>query len=357
MAALRSAWPEPVAEAALRPPSPPPVPVAPRGRRRRPAGGRRRRERPDAASLQRVRAAGHQHQAPGAADPPGLQGAGRERHARRGDPALHPDRIHGHHRRHPEGREQPGHPRLGDRGLHLQRPRLVEVGSNHGFQKKLKVLGEGLLEVKASWTGSTPTPWSSRSASAPASGRSGADRSAGRGSMEPGHGARVRDYRYVSILAFVRRELRKDCWARWRFCWTIAQALLDLREGQLARGDPLRDLDDVKAEGRLHDAGDLPRLEAEGGLLEGRDHLPRPNPEVAAVLRAAGVLGGLPGQRGEVLLPRTRSRRASAFFRGCSLPAPAAPWGCAPGCGWPSPAPRSRRAAGLDRRRPGPPGR
>jgi hypothetical protein len=27
-------------------------------------------------------------------------------------------------------------------------PDLVEVGSNHGFQKKLKVLGEGLLEVK-----------------------------------------------------------------------------------------------------------------------------------------------------------------------------------------------------------------
>ena len=32
-------------------------------------------------------------------------------------------------------------------------PGLVEVGSNHGFQKKLKVLGAGLLEVKASLDG------------------------------------------------------------------------------------------------------------------------------------------------------------------------------------------------------------
>jgi hypothetical protein len=32
-------------------------------------------------------------------------------------------------------------------------PALVEVGSNHGFQKKLKVLGAGLLEVKASLDG------------------------------------------------------------------------------------------------------------------------------------------------------------------------------------------------------------
>ncbi len=32
-------------------------------------------------------------------------------------------------------------------------PTLVEVRSNHGFQKKLKVLGAGLLEVKASLDG------------------------------------------------------------------------------------------------------------------------------------------------------------------------------------------------------------
>jgi hypothetical protein len=32
-------------------------------------------------------------------------------------------------------------------------PGLVEVRSNHGFQKKLKVLGAGLLEVKASLDG------------------------------------------------------------------------------------------------------------------------------------------------------------------------------------------------------------
>jgi hypothetical protein len=32
-------------------------------------------------------------------------------------------------------------------------PTLVDVGSNHGFQKKLKVLGAGLLEVKASLDG------------------------------------------------------------------------------------------------------------------------------------------------------------------------------------------------------------
>jgi hypothetical protein len=30
---------------------------------------------------------------------------------------------------------------------------LIEVGSNHGFQKKLKVLGAGLLEVRASLDG------------------------------------------------------------------------------------------------------------------------------------------------------------------------------------------------------------
>lgn len=30
---------------------------------------------------------------------------------------------------------------------------LIDVGSNHGFQKKLKILGEGLLEVKASLDG------------------------------------------------------------------------------------------------------------------------------------------------------------------------------------------------------------
>jgi hypothetical protein len=30
---------------------------------------------------------------------------------------------------------------------------LIEVGSNHGFQKKLKILGEGLLEVRASLDG------------------------------------------------------------------------------------------------------------------------------------------------------------------------------------------------------------
>jgi hypothetical protein len=32
-------------------------------------------------------------------------------------------------------------------------PTLVDVGGNHGFQKKLKVLGAGLLEVKASLDG------------------------------------------------------------------------------------------------------------------------------------------------------------------------------------------------------------
>jgi hypothetical protein len=32
-------------------------------------------------------------------------------------------------------------------------PELVEVRSNHGFQKKLKVLGAGLIEVKASLDG------------------------------------------------------------------------------------------------------------------------------------------------------------------------------------------------------------
>src|SRR5918998_1315927 len=76
---------------------------------------------------------------------------------------------------------------------------------------------------------------------------------------------------------------------------------LDLVEGLGLLLADLRHLYDVVAELRLDGAHDLARLGGEGGLLEGGNGLALAEaPEVPAFLGAAGILGVLPGELGEV---------------------------------------------------------
>src|SRR5690606_12200588 len=68
--------------------------------------------------------------------------------------------------------------------------------------------------------------------------------------------------------------------------------------GRLALLEP----DDVEAEVGAHDLAGLARLEGEGGLLEGRHHLPaREEAEVAALVLRARVLAHVARDRLEVL--------------------------------------------------------
>src|SRR5262245_54864922 len=75
----------------------------------------------------------------------------------------------------------------------------------------------------------------------------------------------------------------------------------DLGQRRRARTAPLDHLDDVKAERRFDQAGECARLGGECGLLERRRHLSlAEEPEIAAVLGAAGILRLGARDRGEV---------------------------------------------------------
>src|SRR6266850_2021194 len=89
------------------------------------------------------------------------------------------------------------------------------------------------------------------------------------------------------------------------FALALDEEVLDLaahfRERRGARWPPLVDLDDVKAELRLHDGADRAGLQPERGGFERRRHLPlRKESEIAAVGRASLILRLCPRERCEV---------------------------------------------------------
>ena len=79
---------------------------------------------------------------------------------------------------------------------------------------------------------------------------------------------------------------------------------MNLFDGLTAPGvlrAPLFELDDVEAELRLDDAAQLAGFKGEGGVLEGLDHHPAPEPaEIAALVLASRVARKLSCQRGKV---------------------------------------------------------
>ena len=80
----------------------------------------------------------------------------------------------------------------------------------------------------------------------------------------------------------------------------VVDLRLDFVVLEIAAGLGFAHADDVEPEWRFHDAAGLAGLEAEGGLLEGRDHPAlAEEAEVASVRGRAGILRELLREAGE----------------------------------------------------------